>query len=93
MAAKPTALQSNQTEASTNLCASPDCRLNIGVQKCTPGRFTTDRAENVEFCFILKGKAVMTQNDGARRELTAEDALMLSQGWKSERGIVEHLRI
>lgn len=92
MADKPTALQPNQTEASTNLWAAPDGRLNIGVWECTPGCFTADRAENAEFCFVLAGKAVMTQNDGTRRELTAGDALILPRGWKGEWEIEEHLR-
>lgn len=89
---KPTALTPGQQEAATVLWSSPERGVEIGVWECSPGRFTADRSATAEFCYFLRGRIVMTEADGTRRELVAGDALLLPQGWKGTWEISEHVR-
>jgi uncharacterized cupin superfamily protein len=89
---KPTTLTPGQSEASVVLWKSPDGRERVGVWECTPGRFTADRSNETELCWIVSGKAVLRRLDGEARVLGAGDVLVLPKGWLGEWEILETTR-
>ncbi|KNX42359.1 hypothetical protein ROTO_10570 [Roseovarius tolerans] len=90
---KPTSLTQGQTEASAVLWTSEEGRTKIGVWECTPGRFTADRSAAGEYCYILSGRATVTNADGSgSRDIGPGDLLVLPQGWTGEWVIHEHMR-
>ena len=91
-AAKPTALQAGQQEASLPLWSSPDGRVSIGIWECTTGRFTADRSKASEFCHFIAGTVEMTHADGSKVLLGAGDAINLPLGWKGTWHVLTQVR-
>ena len=92
-AAKPTTLTDGQKEASNLFWSSADDCTKIGVWECTPGHFTADRTAGGEYCYIIAGRASVTNSDGSgKRDIGPGDLLVLPQGWTGEWFIYEHMR-
>ena len=92
-APKPTTLTDGQEEASKLLWTSADGHTKIGVWECTPGHFTADRSAAGEYCYILSGRASVTNADGGgTQEIGPGDLLVLPQGWTGEWVVHEHMR-
>ncbi|PIL21348.1 hypothetical protein P775_04990 [Puniceibacterium antarcticum] len=89
---KPTSVSGNQREAAKALFQSNDKALNIGIWDCSPGRFTADRAESSETCYILSGRVTLHDSDGRAQDLGAGDMMTLPKGWRGEWTIHEQTR-
>jgi uncharacterized protein len=64
----------------------------VGVWSCTPGGWPVDSRTDTEVAHILSGRAVITDEGGARRELGAGDAIILPVGWTGRWDVVEDVR-
>lgn len=89
---KPTTFTEGQVEASVDLWASEDERVQVGVWECTEGRFSADRSTSSELCHIISGRASLKMLDGETRVLEPGDLLVLPRGWKGEWTILERVR-
>lgn len=89
---KPTSLTENQVEAAKGLFNSNDGTLKTGIWECNPGRFTADRTQASETCYILSGRVTLHDADGRSQDLGAGDMLTLPKGWTGEWTIHELTR-
>ncbi len=66
---------------------------DIGIWECEPGGWPVIDRPNTEFCYILSGKATLT--DELSREIisvSAGDLIILPIGWTGRWDIVEKVR-
>lgn len=90
---KPTSLTDGQREASKQLWVSNDGQIKVGVWECTEGEFTADRTEIAEYCHIISGTALVTNDDEQTiREIRGGDLLVLPKGWKGKWIIKSRMR-
>jgi uncharacterized protein len=65
--------------------------LYSGVWESTPGKWLISYDE-WEFCHILEGRSVITEDGGPARELRAGDTFILRPGFKGSWEVVETTR-
>lgn len=64
----------------------------VGVWSCAPGGWPIESRTNTEVAVILSGRAIITDDGGARRELGAGDVIVLPVGWTGRWDVVEQVR-
>lgn len=89
---KPTSLTSGQTEASVTAWQSLNGGTRTGIWEATPGLFPSVRDGIREVCFVLSGRATITNNDGDTIEVGAGDLFVMPPGWAGTWEIHETLR-
>jgi len=92
LADRPSSLAPGPKEAAQFLWRSPDGSSDIGIWECTPGKFTVDRTHAGEFCYLLKGRIVITHDKDGTKEFGAGDAISMPRGWKGTWEVLEHVR-
>ena len=63
----------------------------MGTWECEPGKLKLDLAIT-EFCHLLTGHWVLTDNDGVVVELKAGDSFNFPKGWQGISEVVETVR-
>ena len=63
----------------------------MGTWECEPGKLKLDLAVT-EFCHILKGHWILTDNDGVVTEIKAGDSFAFPKGWQGTSEVVETVR-
>ena len=63
----------------------------MGTWECEPGKLQLD-LPITEFCHILKGHWILTDNDGVVVELKAGDSFAFPKGWQGISEVVETVR-
>ena len=70
---------------------NPDGSSEAGIWECTPGAYHVT-VERDEFCHLLAGAVVVTEDGGEPLELGTGDCAMCPQGWSGTWRIVETIR-
>lgn len=66
---------------------------DIGIWECEPGGWPVNNRPNTEFCYILSGKATLTDDlSGEITPVSAGDLIILPIGWTGRWDIVETVR-
>ena len=68
-----------------------DGGLYAGIWECTPGKWRIEYDE-WEFCHILSGVSIVTEEGGEARTLKAGDSFVLRPGFKGSWEVVETTR-
>ena len=63
----------------------------MGLWECTPGRWRCE-VESDEFFYVLAGRAVYTEDDGAATEVTAGMTCAFPAGWNGSCEVIETVR-
>ena len=66
-------------------------RLHCGIWESTPGKVTVDYSE-WEFCHVISGRAVLTNEEGKSWTVAMGDALIILAGFKGTWETVETVR-
>ncbi|MFN0264425.1 cupin domain-containing protein [Tepidamorphus sp. 3E244] len=74
-----------------NVEESPDGKLFAGVWEATPGTWSISYDE-WEYCRILSGVSIITDNVGNKRRVTAGDSFILQPGFAGTWEVVETTR-
>ncbi len=74
-----------------NLEETPDGKLFAGVWESTPGKWRVEYDE-WEFCHILSGRSVLTEEGGAAREVKAGDSFVIRPGFRGAWEVLETTR-
>jgi uncharacterized cupin superfamily protein len=64
-----------------NAYSDPSGQFHCGIWQSSPGKWKITYIEH-EFCVILSGRAVLTNEAGARIEVAAGDAFVIPAGFK-----------
>ena len=65
----------------------------IGIWECEPGGWPVVNRPNTETCYILSGKARLTDEESGRViEITAGDFVTLPPGWTGRWDVIETVR-
>ncbi|UNK40692.1 cupin domain-containing protein (plasmid) [Shinella sp. H4-D48] len=89
---KPTSIAGDQMEATLALWSSANGQMETGIWECTPGRFTADRSQNAEICYLLSGRVTLHNGDGTSRDIGPGEMFVLPLGWRGEWTIHEQTR-
>lgn len=91
---KPTATYGTPQEASWEIWVSADRSLQFGIWECTQGSFSASREGFDEVCYILSGKARVTEVSSAENSvlISAGDTLVTPAGWSGNWDILEPLK-
>ncbi|ODR22873.1 MULTISPECIES: cupin domain-containing protein [Mycobacteriaceae] len=66
---------------------------NVGVWECEPGGWAVINRPNTETCYIVAGKAKITDDEtGSVVEISAGDFLTLPPGWSGRWDVTETVR-
>jgi len=66
---------------------------NSGVWECTPGGWPISSREDTEVCYVLSGRARLTDAvTGETLDIGPGDLVLLPQGWSGRWEIVETLK-
>ena len=91
-AADPAKLLKGKYKTKTwNHFTGEDSRLYCGIWESTPGKVPVDYVEG-EFCQLIAGKAVLTNDKGRKWTLKAGDAFIITAGFKGTWETVEKVR-
>lgn len=90
-AAKATAEEAGQTEASRTVWESPE-GIRSGVWEVTPGAFSSTRPEYHEMCQIVSGRATIIEEDGTSFEVAPGSLFITPEGWTGRWIVHETLR-
>jgi uncharacterized cupin superfamily protein len=63
-----------------------------GTWDCTPGKWQADYSAKSEFCYILSGKVVLTDEDGVATTFVAGDSFVIPQGFMGTWEVVEKVQ-
>lgn len=67
---------------------------NVGIWECEPGGWPVVERSGTEFCYVVSGAAVITeQESGRRHELAAGDTLLLPPGWTGRWDVTTRMRL
>ena len=66
--------------------------IRTGVWECTPGGWPIENRDDTETASIVSGRGVITDADGAERQLTPGTVVTLPKGWSGRWDITETLR-
>lgn len=72
---------------------APNAQGDLGIWECEPGGWPVINRPNTEFCYIICGKATLT--DDATKEtiaVTAGDLIILPVGWSGRWDVEETVR-
>src|SRR5690625_1579788 len=66
---------------------------NIGIWECTPGGWPVNDREDTEVCYILAGKAQLTDNSTVDVvDVSTGDLLILPKGWSGRWYVTETVK-
>ncbi len=68
-----------------------DGRLYAGIWECSPGKWRIEYDE-WEFCHILSGVSIITEDGGEARTVKAGDSFVLRPGFKGSWEVIETTR-
>lgn len=75
------------------LSVAPEAAGNKGVWECQPGGWPVVDRQDTEVCYILSGRAILTDvARGDKREITAGDLVVLPVGWTGRWDVIETVR-
>lgn len=63
----------------------------MGTWECEPGKLKLELAVT-EFCHLLKGHWILTDEEGTVTEIKAGDSFAFPKGWKGTSEVVETVR-
>ena len=67
--------------------------MRAGVWECEPGGWPVEPREDTETCYILSGRATVTDAATGRTfEVTAGDVIVQPQGWSGRWDVTETIR-
>ena len=84
-------LEGDPVTRSQNLYTSADERFFAGIWESTPGKWRV-RYEEEEFCVILSGRIVLTDESGAAERFGPGDAFIIPAGFSGIWETVEAVR-
>ena len=65
----------------------------VGIWECQPGGWPVVNRPNTETCYIISGRAVLTDDESGRKvELSAGDFVVLPPGWSGRWDVTETVR-
>ena len=65
----------------------------VGIWECQPGGWPVVNRPNTETCYIISGRAVLTDDESGRKvELSAGDFVVLPPGWSGRWDVIETVR-
>lgn len=72
---------------------APNAQGDLGIWECEPGGWPVTNRQNTEFCYIISGKATLT-NDATKETIpvTAGDLIILPIGWSGRWDVEETVR-
>lgn len=66
---------------------------DMGIWECEPGSWPVVDRPNTEFCYILAGKAILTDDlSGEVTQVSAGDLIILPVGWTGRWDVLETVR-
>ncbi|MBB4092821.1 cupin domain-containing protein [Ochrobactrum pecoris] len=74
-----------------NLEENPEGTLFAGIWESTPGKWRIEYDE-WEFCHILSGRSVVSEEGGEAREVVAGDSFVIRPGFKGSWDVIETTR-
>ncbi|MCI1000963.1 MULTISPECIES: cupin domain-containing protein [Ochrobactrum] len=74
-----------------NLEENADGTLFAGIWESTPGKWQIEYDE-WEFCHILSGRSILSEEGGASREVKAGDSFVIRPGFKGSWDVLETTR-
>lgn len=72
-----------------NQYQDPSKQMLSGTWDCTPGKWQADYSAKSEFCYIISGKVVLTDEDGVESTFVAGESFVIPQGFMGTWEIVE----
>lgn len=72
-----------------NQYQDPSKQMLSGTWDCTPGKWQADYSAKSEFCYIISGKVVLTDEDGVATMFVAGDSFIIPQGFMGTWEVVE----
>ena len=70
-----------------------DDAVRAGIWECEPGGWPVESRETTETCYILSGRAVITDaSTGETFEVSAGDVIVQPQGWSGRWDVQETIR-
>ncbi len=72
-----------------NQYQDPSKQMLSGTWDCTPGKWQADYSAKSEFCYIISGKVVLTDEDGVAATFVAGDSFVIPQGFMGTWEVVE----
>ena len=75
----------------TDACFYQKDGVLMGTWECEPGKLKLN-LEVTEFCHLLKGHWILTDNDGNVTDLKAGDSFSFPKGWTGVSEVVETIR-
>jgi uncharacterized cupin superfamily protein len=70
-----------------------DGAVRAGVWECEPGGWPVVDRQDTETCYILSGRAIVTDKaTGERFEINAGDVIVQPRGWSGRWDVVETIR-
>jgi uncharacterized cupin superfamily protein len=70
-----------------------DDAVRAGVWECEPGGWSVESREDTETCYIVSGRAIVTDNaTGRTYEISAGDVFVAPQGWSGRWDVKETIR-
>lgn len=72
---------------------APDASGSLGIWECQPGGWPVINRPDTEFCYILSGRATLTDNtSGDTIEVSTGDVVILPPGWTGRWDVYETVR-
>ncbi|MCG2575108.1 cupin domain-containing protein [Acinetobacter sp. ME22] len=72
---------------------APEANGNLGIWECQPGGWPVIDRKDTEFCYIISGKATLTdERTGEKRDVTEGDLIILPVGWTGRWDVTETVR-
>ncbi len=70
-----------------------DETVRAGVWECRPGGWPVEEREDTETCYIVSGRAIITDGaTGERYEISAGDVIVQPKGWSGRWDVKETIR-
>ena len=72
---------------------APEAVGNLGIWECQPGGWPVVDRPDTEFCYIISGRAMLTDDaTGEVVEITTGDLVILPPGWTGRWDVIEPVR-
>ena len=72
---------------------APNAQGNLGIWECQPGGWPVIDRKDTEFCYIISGKATLTEEkSGEVIEVSEGDLIILPVGWTGRWDVSETVR-
>lgn len=82
-------LDGNPEQNLFNQFQDPSKQMLSGTWDCTEGKWQADYSAKSEFCHILSGRVVLTDEDGTASTFVAGDSFVIPQGFAGTWEVVE----